>query len=167
MADDLQVQRAVLYPPWGYPSVGEEETNWIHRGWTLRWQEAVVPKHATVLFVWDHDMDGKSITVMNNFTPGDVVSGQSVCIGLLVSSFGHPRIEIDFVRIPVEIFGTSMPPYTALMDAVASRPSHDSESKHQCFGVLPSFEPPLVPSMWSSIFGVSLDPNPFHKDNRL
>ncbi|KAF9456727.1 hypothetical protein BDZ94DRAFT_320548 [Collybia nuda] len=88
----------------------EEETGWIHRGWTL--QEAIVPKHSLVLFRWNHELTGKTISVATaggSFGPSDVIGGQ---------------FTVDGKDIPISVglFGTrtNRLPTSALMDALTA-----------------------------------------------
>ncbi|KAF8173736.1 hypothetical protein K438DRAFT_1849884 [Mycena galopus ATCC 62051] len=155
-----------------------EETSWIHRGWTL--QEAIVPKHATVLFAWDRAMDGKRISVSSAtalFQPCDVIPGQSAehnLHGLLQSAFGGIDFRIDSVRIPVEIhiFGESKFPYAALMDALETDYTLPyPDRKQQCIWrsalLRTSSRPVDMVFSIMDIFGVSLDPRSFQPDDRL
>ncbi|KAJ6473294.1 hypothetical protein C8R45DRAFT_411037 [Mycena sanguinolenta] len=161
----------------------EEETSWIHRGWTL--QEAIVPKHATVLYAWNRAMDGEVFTG-GGFTLTPIIAGQSAHTELsvllqasLLSSSMVPMI-VDGVQIPLNfsIFGAdgdlaATAPSTALLEALASTNDDTAalNRRHQQIwrsALLRSSSRP-VDMVFSvmGLFGVSLDPGSFHSDDRL
>ncbi|KAF7354719.1 HET domain-containing protein [Mycena sanguinolenta] len=161
----------------------EEETSWIHRGWTL--QEAIVPKYTTVLYAWNHAMDG-DVSVGGGFELTPIIAGQSAHTELfnllqssLLSSSLIPLI-IDSVQIPLNfgIFGAGREfaatfPATALMEALASR-NDDSAAVNRRYQHIwrsallrTSSRPVDMVFSIMGLFGVSLDPGAFHSDDRL
>ncbi|KAK7047363.1 hypothetical protein VNI00_006594 [Paramarasmius palmivorus] len=160
-----------------------ERTSWIDRGWTL--QEAIVPKQTVVLFRWDRVINAKNTAIrvtMTKFRIANVVEGQSACTDLLdllhasVTSGRGVKLFIDGEEIPitVKLFGTNPLPASALTDAL--RDKSDRSEPEQAL---------IQQSIWRSallrtssrpvdmvfsimnVFGVTLDPGSFEKNDRL
>ncbi|KAJ7211926.1 hypothetical protein B0H12DRAFT_1061749 [Mycena haematopus] len=163
----------------------EEETSWIHRGWTL--QEAIVPEYATVLYAWNHAMDGE-VDVTGAFELTPVIPGQSAHTELSnflrssLLSTTMVSLTIDHVEIPLNfcIFAArrdlaSLSPLTALMEALASEYEDEASDavnrRHQHIWrsalLRTSSRPVDMVFSIMDLFGVSLNPGSFRPDDRL
>lgn len=154
----------------------EEETSWIHRGWTL--QEALVPKTSIVIFAWSLVMTGKKVAATGRFSPVDVIPGKSAQVDLhriLQASMMHRRLMVDGVQIPVtiNIFGVPKAPYAALMDALdaASEEKHREDHQYQCIWrsalLRTSSRPVDMVFSIMRLFNVTLDPSQYDQNDRL
>ncbi|EMD40025.1 hypothetical protein CERSUDRAFT_150928 [Gelatoporia subvermispora B] len=163
-----------------------EETDWIHRGWTL--QEAVVPKKVVVLHAWaggsgsfTPDTGGSLSAEMGYVTP--VVPGESavtvlsrIIEGCLVGGFflttPHHYDSTEITpdkRRECRILGARTPNLAALA-AVVSEEFGDDARHHsiwQCALMRTSSRPVDMVFSIMGLFGVNLDPRSFDENDRM
>lgn len=158
----------------------EEETSWIHRGWTL--QEAVAPKETTVLFAWPYTRrSDENISILGNFSIAELVSGQSAQLELrtmLEASMSSIRMWIGDAEIPIDINLFGKRPYSAapllgalpapvMFSSSNNDPNLRAQSIWQSALLRTSSRPVDMVFSIMGIFGVSLNPAEFHKNDRL
>ncbi|KAJ7231887.1 hypothetical protein B0H12DRAFT_1077016 [Mycena haematopus] len=154
----------------------EEETSWIHRGWTLK-KRCPQARHRPLCMEPCRDR----IRTSGGFWPTPVIPGQSAhteLSDLLRSSVSSGvTVKIDSVQIPLDfsIFGSGYA-VEALMGALGpneSRPdvSTDLNCQYQYIWrsalLRTSSRPVDMVFSIMGLFGVSLNPASFHPDDRL
>ncbi|KIJ30314.1 hypothetical protein M422DRAFT_234885 [Sphaerobolus stellatus SS14] len=156
----------------------DEETAWIHRGWTL--QEALAPKEVVVLFAWEvgsgkiqtGDDEGiltEVISEHSGVSPlGHIINACTLGYIIFISTTG--KILPDF-RISVRIFGTG----TANIKALASLNSEiiatSIDVKNHAIwksALLRTSQRP-VDMVFSimGLFGITLDTRKYGKNDRI
>ena len=158
----------------------DEETSWIHRGWTL--QEAVVPKCAIVIYSWKRPIPLAISTVSGEFRLSELISGKSACtsLNILVES-GHFQLadtiiggDWQWYDFNVGIFPHG-PSNAALIGALGDKGDRADADKEDLrlqavwrSALLRTSSRP-VDMIFSimGIFGVSLDPHAFDPNDRL
>ncbi|KAF5393858.1 hypothetical protein D9757_000431 [Collybiopsis confluens] len=156
----------------------KEKTSWIHRGWTL--QEVVVPKQTIVLVRWDHRMEGKRIQSSGGgggvFLPKGVIDGQSMYTNLhdlLEVSIRAGSFQIDDKKIPisVKLFGSNHTSAATLLDSMPKTQHTSTYVREQSIWrsalLRTSSRPVDMVFSIMGLFGVSLDPGSFDKDDRV
>lgn len=170
-----------------------EETQWIHRGWTL--QEALAPPIVEVLFSWTlgelQAIPGDSNGFRGNIT--EVVKGGSAmaplwlildaCVAGSVSLFEVDAAFSSGRFEQISIFGVGVKGYTgsdfrfalpsvaALAAAVSRSMREDYDRKcytiWKCALMRTSSRPVDMVFSIMGLFGVILDPSPFDKNDRV
>ncbi|KAJ5458409.1 hypothetical protein N7475_009797 [Penicillium sp. IBT 31633x] len=154
----------------------DEETAWIHRGWTL--QEALAPDKVDVLFAWKAG-SGTFVSADHSGVLSEVVEGQSAMAPLKdliqASAVGHLLFSCNFMqasRVPVQvrILGSSTPNARALAGLLSEDLAADDEIRDHAIWksafLRTSSRPVDMVYSIMGLFGVSLDPGAFHKDDR-
>ncbi|PLB48827.1 hypothetical protein P170DRAFT_357739 [Aspergillus steynii IBT 23096] len=154
----------------------DEETAWIHRGWTL--QEALAPGTVEVLVAWK---SGSGSFVAADYFGGisEVVAGQSAitplrdliqasAVGYLLFSGGS--MQTDKFPVQVRIFGSSTPNARALAGLLSEELAGDEEVRDHAIWksafLRASSRPVDMVFSIMGLFGVSLDTRAFHQDDR-
>lgn len=158
----------------------ETPTAWIHRSWTL--QESLAPQRTLVLFAWSSG-SGEILAGDEHDEIVEVVPGYSAVCSLSsmvnACAVGH----LEFQRRPsnwdqggsseevCRILGYKSPNVlslgAALNDTLASDPDAHYSSIWQCALMRTSSRPVDMVLSIMGVFGVALDPNAFHADDRL
>ncbi|KAL4891362.1 hypothetical protein BDV59DRAFT_68084 [Aspergillus ambiguus] len=155
----------------------DEETAWIHRGWTL--QEALAPMKVVVLFAWKAGS--------GSFTTGDHLRGKIVqavpdrsAIGSLRDlldacstgylTFSAAARNISKVSVQVRIFGLATPNVRVLAaltsDELAGDPDVREHAIWKSAFLRTSSRPVDMVFSIMGLLGVSLDPSAFGKNDR-
>lgn len=162
----------------------DEETSWIHRAWTL--QEAIVPKRVTVLFAWDTWVEdvrnGQSdvLRVAGRGVPESIIPYKSARLDL--SEFLETKLQRSISFSSNAIF-QSMEcstiswaiPYATLLDIIGIPITpmdipfmgHQLQLLWRSALMRTSSRPVDMIFSIMGMFGVSLDPGSFRKDDRL
>lgn len=151
-----------------------EETAWIHRAWTL--QEALAPANAMVLFAWKMG-SGECMSGDEYGTVREVVPNHSALSHLSTLVNACATGELSLTRptyntaVPARIFGSESPNLTALGVTMSTALLVDPDTKNhaiwQCALMRTSSRPVDMVFSIMGLFGVSLDPRAFHKNDRL
>ncbi|KAI0322933.1 hypothetical protein OF83DRAFT_1091400 [Amylostereum chailletii] len=171
----------------------DEETDWIHRGWTL--QEALAPSSALVLFAWrlgtGEALAGEGGVETALGTIREVIAGESAMAPLAnvlnscivgYTSFIATSNRCgtrELLKIKARIFGVASPNAVALAIAmtpelhalhVEETPLKSDSRSHaiwQSSLLRTSSRPVDMVFSIMGLFGVRLDTRAFHKDDRL
>ncbi|KAI0310721.1 hypothetical protein OF83DRAFT_1070114 [Amylostereum chailletii] len=171
----------------------DEETDWIHRGWTL--QEALAPSSALVLFAWrlgtGEALAGEGGVETSLGTIREVVAGESAMAPLAnvlnscivgYTSFIATSNRCgthEPLKIKARIFGVASPNAVALAIAmtpglhaldVEETPLKSDSRSHaiwQSSLLRTSSRPVDMVFSIMGLFGVRLDTRAFHRDDRL
>ncbi|KAG6378365.1 hypothetical protein JVT61DRAFT_14090 [Boletus reticuloceps] len=162
----------------------DEETGWIHRGWTL--QETVAPKRTVVLFQWTFGSGfvvassgyGQSSTV-TEVVPGYAIAAASDVINACVVGFmfffrkypgDDPRVQPLFA-MQTRIFGqlsSNLLSLAAAMDNVIGAGQDVREHAiWQCAMMRNTYDPVDMVFSIMGLFGVTLQVKGFAKHDRL
>lgn len=154
----------------------DEETAWIHRAWTL--QEATAPDTAKVLFSW---RAGSGWFFGSSYTSGDLDevipsrTAAAVIMDLLLPYLGGEKFfttdedERDKrVKINPTLFGAAQSPVIALLGVMDAKDPDAVEHDIWRSGMMRTSSRP-VDMVFSimGLFGVTLNPRAFHKDDRV
>ncbi|KAJ5963873.1 uncharacterized protein N7479_003749 [Penicillium vulpinum] len=154
----------------------DEETAWIHRGWTL--QEALAPDKVDVLFAWKAG-SGTFVSADHSGVLSEVVAKQSAraplrdliqasAVGYML--FSCNSMQVSRFPVQVRIFGSSTPNARALAGLLSEDLAADDEIRDHAiwksaFQRTSSRPVDMVYSIMG-LFGISLDPGAFHNDDR-
>ncbi|OCH91895.1 hypothetical protein OBBRIDRAFT_774510 [Obba rivulosa] len=163
-----------------------EETDWIHRGWTL--QEAIVPKNVVVLYVWESG-SGQFLPDSGNGLPPNggritpVIPRESaitelswIIDGCVVGGFfvTTPKVYDTTEMTPdkrreCKILGARTPNLAALAAATSEYLSDDARhhSIWQCALMRTSSRPIDMVFSIMGLFGVNLDPHAYGENDRM
>ncbi|PCH34885.1 hypothetical protein WOLCODRAFT_79221 [Wolfiporia cocos MD-104 SS10] len=153
-----------------------EETAWIHRAWTL--QEVLAPKEALVLFAWTLGA-GEMLCGDEHGRIEDAVPGQSATAEASrivdACNLGYMEFRSDggegWRRIGTRILGRASPGLAALGVAMSAVLSADPDTRGHAIWksalMRTSSRPVDMVFSIMGLFGVSLDPGRFGKDDRL
>ncbi|KAF7983163.1 hypothetical protein HWV62_23390 [Athelia sp. TMB] len=152
-----------------------EQTSWIHRAWTL--QEALSPRNTMVLFSWKLDSSGQCMSGDESGTVHEVLPGDCAVSQLATIVNACAVGELLLVRpkyntaIPARIFGSDSPNVRALAVTMSDVLSEDADARNhaiwQCALMRTSSRPVDMVFSIMGLFGVTLDPNDFDKNDRL
>ena len=172
----------------------DEETAWIHRGWTL--QELLLPERAFVLLAWKlgsgkhHHHHRPSTASLTHFT-GSVIAGDAsgtvsevaqnesavisaadilnACVAGCLE-FTSPRSR-SLLLIRSCVFGAASPNLfatsVAMSEELASDPDARNHAIWQSALMRTSSRPVDMVFSIMGLFGVILDPSKFKKDDRI
>lgn len=165
----------------------DEETVWIQRGWTL--QEVMAPDEAFVLFRWDKGagwfigpapitgdlevvVSGESAVakIMDLLLPylGGVMGGQTYCILDDDDEDDDPTAEQVRIEVKPVLFGRTPSHALALIGALWPRdPDTVPQAIWRSALLRVSSRPVDMVFATMGMFGVTLDPRAFQKDDRL
>ncbi|OAX42773.1 hypothetical protein K503DRAFT_779708 [Rhizopogon vinicolor AM-OR11-026] len=154
----------------------DEETAWIHRGWTL--QELLMPERALVLLAWKLGagsvMAGDAFGTVSEVTPNEsaVMSAADVLNACVVGyiEFTSPRPPSPLL-IRSCVFGAASPNLyatsVAMSEELASDPDARNHAIWQSALMRTSSRPVDMVFSIMGLFGVILDPKMFEKEDRI
>ncbi|KAG1742321.1 heterokaryon incompatibility protein-domain-containing protein [Suillus paluster] len=154
----------------------DEETAWIHRGWTL--QELLMPERVIVLLAWKLGegsmMADDASGSVSEVTPQEsaVMSATDVLNACVAGylSFTSTHSPSPFL-IRSCVFGAASPNLSAttvaMSEELASDPDARDHAIWQSALMRTSSRPVDMVFSIMGLFGVILDPSMFHKDDRL
>lgn len=154
----------------------DEETDWIHRGWTL--QELLLPERALVLLAWKigsgmviaGDASGTITEVTAN--ESTVMSAPDIlnaCVAGCIE-FTSPRSSSPLL-IRSRVFGSASPNLFATSVAMSEELAADPDARNHAIWqsalMRTSSRPVDMVFSIMGLFGVNLDPSKFEKDDRI
>ncbi|KAL6304092.1 hypothetical protein BKA93DRAFT_750023 [Sparassis latifolia] len=159
----------------------DEETAWIHRGWTL--QETLAPEHVVVLFAWKAG-PGHIVSLSTEGAITEVISSQSAisAVANIVNGCAQgyaifiPRRKprpSKILRFQIRIFGRTLPnllSLSAAMDKLRKQDWSRDMIEHaiwKCAMMRTSSRPVDMIFSIMGLFGVVLDTRTFGKNDRL
>ncbi|KIJ60480.1 hypothetical protein HYDPIDRAFT_98691, partial [Hydnomerulius pinastri MD-312] len=155
----------------------DEETGWIHRGWTL--QESLAPKRAVVLFRWSFGPGKRRSSTVEEVIPGhsaiatvkDIVDACAIGFMYFFRKYpgGDPNIQPLFM-IKARIFGHQSPNLlslaSAMDDVVGVEPDVREHAIWQCAMMRTTHYPVDMVFSIMGLFGVTLPVRAFTQNDR-